>query len=104
MQRGIQNNLTVSQPTPTSIRTDDPPNFEAVFQIPSAHRLALVRSRSRGGLVRGTYWEHKEYDASGQMVARYKSFDEVGVEGHHHRGWCKFDGFGQLVRQSATLG
>jgi hypothetical protein len=52
----------------------------------------------------GTYWGHEEYDASGQLIARYESFDEVSIEGHQHRGWCKFDNSKRLVGQSATLG
>ena len=104
MQRAIQINLAVLLPAPTSSRTDDTPNFEVIFQVPPAHRLVLVRSRSRGGLMWGTYWGHEEYDASGQLIARYESFDEVSIEGHQHRGWCKFDNSKRLVGQSATLG
>jgi hypothetical protein len=51
-------------------------NFEAVFHIPSAHYLRVVRSRSRGGLLSGVYWEHEEYDPKDALIARYKSFSE----------------------------
>src|SRR5829696_7986467 len=38
------------------------PNFETLFGIPHHYRLVLIRSRSRGGRVRGDYWSHHEVD------------------------------------------
>ena len=78
-------------------------NFEAIFQIPSSHSLVLIRSRSQGGSVLTEYWEHDEYDSSGELVARYKSFEQSGAKGEKHSGWCKFDKDRQLISESGTL-
>jgi hypothetical protein len=56
------------------------PNFEAIFGVAADHRLDQIRSRSRAGLVRGTFWEHEEHDLHGRLVARYESFEEVDAE------------------------
>jgi hypothetical protein len=78
-------------------------NFEAFFRIPPTHRLLVVRSRSRGGLVSAVYWEHEEYDTTGRMIARYKAFEEVSPAGVQQCGWCKYDGNGRLVAQVDSL-
>ena len=75
------------------------PNFEVLFGIPHHHRLVLFRSRSRGGVMRGTYWTHEEVDLSGTMVARYESYDEIGSTGQVQCGWCKYDSQGVLIGQ-----
>ena len=78
-------------------------NFEAFFRIPPTHRLLVVRSRSRGGLVSAVHWEHEEYDTTGRLIARYKSFEEVSPAGTQQRGWCKYDGNGHLVAEADSL-
>jgi hypothetical protein len=65
------------------------PNFEALYEVPSTHRLVPIRSRSRGGLERAEYWTHEEYDLTGCLVARYESFEEVDAAGETRSGWCK---------------
>ena len=75
--------------------------FEVLFEIPPHHRLVQVRSRSRGGLVSGTYWEHEEYDAGGRLVARFESFVEAGPDGHRESGWSKYDPSERLVGSGA---
>jgi hypothetical protein len=50
--------------------------FESLLRIPETHRLAPVRSRSRGGIDSAVYWEFEEYDETGRLVARYQTFDE----------------------------
>lgn len=72
-------------------------NFEALLVIPQHHRLVQVQSRSRGGLMSGTFWEHEEYDPSGALIARFSSFEETGPTGCTVRGWKKYDAAGQLV-------
>ncbi len=52
-------------------------SFEAVFKVPHGHRLELVRTRSKGGELRGEYCSHEEFDSQGQLVARYESFCEI---------------------------
>jgi hypothetical protein len=75
-------------------------NFETVFRIPATHRLIAVRSRSRAGIVAGTFWDHEEYDAMGRLVARYESFEETKPHGNVRRsGWRKFDVVGRLVAE-----
>ena len=72
-------------------------SFEALFEVPPQHRLEQVRLRSRGGQIRGTVWEHHEYDAGGRLVARYASFEETGSNGQRAAGWRKYDPSGRLV-------
>ena len=75
-------------------------NFEAVFQVPPTHRLIQVRSRSRAGIVAGTFWDHEEYDARGLLVARYESFEERSPRlGARRAGWRKYDILGRLVAE-----
>jgi hypothetical protein len=47
-------------------------------------------------------WEHDEYDASGQLVARYKSYEQVSPAGEMRCGWQKFDAEGQVIGASQT--
>ena len=62
-------------------------NFEKLFGVPADHQLELVRSKSCGDAVR---WEHTEYDASGVMVARYETLEDVDpVTGRYSRNWRK---------------
>lgn len=74
--------------------------FEAVFGVPPTHRLLAVRSRSRAGIVAGTFWDHEEYDGLGRLVARYQSFDERDPQsGMRRSGWRKYDLLGRLVTE-----
>jgi hypothetical protein len=74
------------------------PNFEAIFGVAADHRLEQVRSRSRGGALRGTFWTHEEYDADGRLVARYESFREFdAAAGTSRNGWVKYDADGWVV-------
>ncbi len=75
-------------------------NFETIFQIPPTHRLMAVRSRSRAGIVAGTFWDHEEYDPLGRLVARSESFEEQDPASDHRRsGWRKYDIVGRLVAE-----
>ncbi len=75
-------------------------NFEAVFCVPATHRLVAVRSKSRAGIVAGTFWDHEEYDERGLLVARYESFEEVNpLVGVRHSGWRKYDLLGRLLAE-----
>ena len=78
-------------------------NFEAIFQIPAAHQLVLVRSRSQGCPISAVFWEHDEYDAQGRLVARYCSFEQVNASGDRQRGWRRFDSHGHLVSEDDDL-
>jgi hypothetical protein len=53
--------------------------------------------------VQGVYWDHEEYNLAGQLVARYRSFEEMSAAGLRESGWRKFDGAGHLI-QEGTLG
>ena len=72
-------------------------SFEQAFRIPAGHRLEQVRTRARGGIIKGTYWDHDEYDATGHLVARYHSFVELGENGEYCCGWRKYNRAGTLV-------
>jgi hypothetical protein len=72
-------------------------SFEALFHVPPQHRLVRVRSRSRGGLISGTFCEHEEYDTSGRLIARFETFEETGPTGSTSSGWRRYDRTGWLV-------
>jgi hypothetical protein len=72
-------------------------SFEKAFRIPAGHRLEQIKTRDCGGVVRGTYWEHNEYDAAGCLVARYHSFVELSDGGKYRYGWRKYNGHGHLI-------
>jgi hypothetical protein len=72
-------------------------SFEQAFRIPAGHRLEQVKTRACGGVVRGTYWDHEEYDAAGHLVARYHSFLELSDEGMYRCGWRKYNSHGHLI-------
>ena len=75
-------------------------NFEAIFAVPPSHRLVAVRSRSRAGIVAGTFWDHEEYDIGGRLIARYESFEEHRSRGEARRsGWRKYDIVGRLIAE-----
>jgi hypothetical protein len=78
-------------------------NFEAIFHVPAAHRLMLVRSRSQGCPAVAIDWEHDEYAPDGCLVARYQSFERLGPSGERQNGWRKFDRIGQLVNEEDSL-
>lgn len=79
-------------------------SFEALYRISAAHRLVPVRSRSHGGRVPATYWEHEEFDAGGGLIARYESYVQHGPRGAPARsGWRKYDAAGRLVGQGAQV-
>jgi hypothetical protein len=76
--------------------------FERLFQVPSNHRLELIRSRGVGGRVHATYWDHEEFDPGGHLIARYRTFEEFDQQGGaNHRSWCKYDTCGQLLGEAA---
>jgi hypothetical protein len=73
-------------------------NFAVLFRIPPAHRLLAVRTRGRGGIVSGIYWECEECDTTGRLITRYESFNETSAAGLGQTGWHKFDREGNLVQ------
>jgi hypothetical protein len=79
-------------------------SFETVYGIPPEHRLELVRSRVRGGLIRAEYWRHEEFDARGTLVARYESFAELDPSsGAVNSGWRRYDPDGLLTHRRDEL-
>ena len=103
MQPEMHIGLAHTRAHPSALPSGEVPRFEVIFQVPATHRLLAVRSRSRGGLIRGVYWEHEEYDAGGRLVARYESFEEISATGERQSGWSKFDCAGQLVSKGTDL-
>ena len=47
-------------------------------------------------------WKHDEYNASGRVVARYKSYEQVSATGEMRCGWQKFDAEGQVICEGQT--
>jgi len=47
--------------------------FRAAFQIPVDHTLKETSFRSKSSSQYES-WKHEEYDASGELVARYESW------------------------------
>ena len=80
------------------------PNFEYLFGVPSSHRLLLLRSRERGGVLWSLSWTHEQVDQSGAMTARYESYYEIDRVGCPHAGWRKYDHAGQLEDERAFIG
>ena len=72
------------------------PNFESLFGVPSDHRLVLLRSRERGGVLWSLSWTHEEADQSGAVTARYESYCEIDRAGRRCSGWRKYDHAGRL--------
>ena len=77
----------------------DATSFEALFCIPPRHQLVLVRSRSRGGLESRISWGHEEYDTTGQLVARYESFEATGAAGEQMSRWRRFNPQGEVTAE-----
>jgi hypothetical protein len=78
--------------------------FETLYDVPVTHRLVPVRSRSLGGRIPATYWEHEKYDALGRLVARYESYAESGSRvGGARSGWRKYNAAGHMVQQGTSL-
>ncbi len=95
MRQQGDSHLSRSNWNPLAPAVGNVPNFEVVYDVPAAHTLVAVRSRSRGGLERAEYWMHEEYDEGGRLVARYESYEELGAASARRSGWCKFDPDGQ---------
>ena len=73
------------------------------FRYPATHRLANVRSRARGGIIRAVSSEHEEYDDGGRLVSRYTSFDEISPAGVKRTGWRKYDPSGRLLSEGQII-
>jgi hypothetical protein len=79
-------------------------SFEAVFGIAADHRLELVKSRIRGGLIRAEYWRHEEFDVRGVLVAEYESYSELNpASGAVNSGWRRYDPDGSLMESHDEL-
>ena len=77
--------------------------FKDFFSIPQGHRLETLRSRSRAGVLSGTYWEHEKLDECGRLVARFERYDERGADGIRCSGWRKYDPDGRLMEECQPL-
>ncbi len=80
------------------------PNFECLFGIPSSHRLLLLRTRERGGVLWSLSWTHEAVDPSGVVTARYESYHEIDRVGCTRAGWCKYDHAGRLEDERVFVG
>ena len=99
----MKTNLPHTAPDTSHTFVRDEHNFEAIFQIPTTHRLVLVRSRSQGCPLSAILWEHDEFDSQGRLVARYRSFEQVDAPGRTQRGWRRFDCHGHMMSEEDDL-
>lgn len=74
--------------------------FEQVFGIRQGHTLKEVRASLRAF---DDDWTHEEYNASGELVARYESWDYQPPGGTHSSGWRKYDPDGTLLESYKEL-
>ena len=77
--------------------------FEQIFGIQAGHTLKEVR-RSLGTF--DDDWKHEEYDAGGNLVARYESWDYIRTgKTHptHEAGWRKYSPDGALLEKHEDL-
>jgi hypothetical protein len=51
--------------------------------------MEQVKTGACGGLVRGTYWDRKDYDAAGCLAARYHRFPELSDSDQYRCGSSK---------------
>ena len=75
------------------------------FNIPEGHVLKQTDYKAEGPVMNDEDWKHEEFDAEGQLVARYTSWHHTDVrhKGGTTSGWQKFDTSGKLVSESAKL-
>jgi hypothetical protein len=81
--------------------------FEVTFNVPTAHRLRLVRTLRRAEDGEICEWEHEEYDASGKLVAVFESWPSghsspAGRQGGRRGrgGFVKYAPNGEILRRS----
>jgi hypothetical protein len=106
MQRAKQvavNKVVEQQARDTSM----PRAFEVTFDVPTGHRLRLVRTLRRAEHEEACEWEHEEYDASGKLVAVFESWPSghsspAGRQGGRRGrgGFVKYSPDGWILRRS----
>ena len=74
--------------------------FEDVFMIPKNHTLKLVKQKLG---YSDEDWTHEEYNAQGQLVARYESWDYLAVGRSHKMGWRKLSPDGTVLEAHNDL-
>lgn len=79
--------------------------FEKIFGIPVSHTLKQTNYRGKGPVANNESWEHEEYDATGNLVAKYSSWHNTEVynlSGKTNSGWKKYVD-GNCVYESSSL-
>ena len=72
--------------------------FEKAFGVPADHTLKQIRYKSKGFLAMFESWTHEEYDAAGNLVARYESWHNTDPKrGKTESGYVKYDSGGQRI-------
>ncbi|NGM24303.1 hypothetical protein G3576_30215 [Roseomonas stagni] len=70
------------------------------FSVPADHRLVQTGYKQSGHLGQYEKWTYDQYDAAGQLVARYEEWDEVSVgAGWAQRGWRKLSPQGAVLKE-----
>lgn len=78
--------------------------FEEIFDVPSGHTLKKTSYREKGHLGQKEEWKHEELNETGEVVARYKSWDETNVRGFKsNSGYEKYDLDGNVVATGSDL-
>ena len=79
-------------------------SFEAMFGIPAAHQLVLVRSRTPGGAPRtASFGTTRNSSRRGLLVARYESVTDHDSVTGAHSAWYRYDGHGFLTDRHDKL-
>ena len=74
--------------------------FEEIFKIPLDHTLKKTRERLK---TLDDNWKHEEFDAQGQLVARYESWDYLTPGVSHNSGWRKVSPDGAVLEEHNDL-
>jgi hypothetical protein len=79
-------------------------DFEQVFDIPEGHTLKETSFRRKGTLAQDEFWKHEEYDAAGNLVARYESWSCTSIKPpfRTQSGFRKYSPSGSLLLEKGN--
>lgn len=79
--------------------------FEQAFNIPVNHSLREIELTVRSFAAPLEHWLHEEYDQSGNLVAKYTSWQFATPRQQYksNSGFRKYNRYGQLISESQEL-